>query len=306
MKFRNLNINTIKNILRSTFGTFITTSFGVYVLYLFYIGKINFYIHPRYTEFAVITSWIAIAFGVMFIIRAIETRGKSLVESPENDHHAHSHAHNHEHHDHEHNHVGHEHKHEHDHNHDHKHDHDQIKSLPEQFKDFIKQVQLVLGILLIVLPVFLGFLLPATRLSSVTALQRVVDLNSVRETESVVSLFLKNTRNYTLGDWIKVINNNPDLSLFVDKEVSVSGFVFSPDGSSDKFLISRFLITCCAVDARPLGLWVESNWRGAFRENQWVELNGRLKLAEINGAQTLVVEPETINPIPEPLDPYVF
>lgn len=304
-----LNFEAIKAVL----GALVTTLFGVYVLYLFYTGKINFYIHPRYTEFALITSWIAIGFGVVFTIRLIESRGKSLLEA--HDHHGHSHKHDHEHshdkhdhsHDHAHDHKGHSHNHEKDHDHKHEHHKDEkAKGVWSSLGNFWQKFQTVAAVILIVLPLILGFLLPVRPLSAVTAQQRVVDLNGFRSTESTASLFLKNTRNYTLGDWIKVINNNPDINRFVDKEVRVSGFIFSPDANTQQFLVSRFLITCCAVDARPLGLWVEANWQESFRENQWVEVNGRFISKEVNGQPTLVVVPELINQISEPSDPYVF
>lgn len=269
-----MNRDTIKAI----GGSLIVTLFGVYVLMLFYSGKINFYIHPRYTDFAVAMAWVAIVFGVIFLIRFIELKGKINTEDRSHDHESHDHDHIH-------------------------HNHGKKSSI---FNSGSAIISLSIGGILIVLPLALGFTLPVKPLSVLTAQQRAIDLNGIRSGESTASLFLKNTKTYTLGDWIKVINNNPDLNRFVDKEVKVSGFVFSPENSDHEFLVSRFLITCCAVDARPLGLWVEADWQGNFRENQWVEVEGIFSLVEKNGQNTLRISPKNINLISEPANPYVF
>ena len=266
-----MNKHTIYAIL----GTLVSSLFGVYVLMLFYSGKLNFYIHPRYTEFALLMSWIAISFGVVFLIRLIELKGKLK------DEHHHEHAHEH---------------HEHD---EHHHEHAQKVTLWSRFN-------LILGVILITLPLVLGFLLPVKTLSVITAQQRLVDLNGLRGSDNTASLFLKNTKTYSLGDWIKVINNNPDLNRFAGKEVKVSGFVFSPEGNTEEFLVSRFIITCCAVDARPLGITVIANWQQDFSQNQWVEVQGIFELIEVNGQSTLRIKPSTINLIAEPSNPYVF
>lgn len=256
--------------LKALVGYIVVSGFGIYSLYLYYTGKINFYIHPRYTDFAVLMGWTAVVFGVVFMIRYLETRGNFS--------------------------DGETHNHEHDHGS--ADEHGQNRNLTQKLSTFV-------GSVLIILPLVFGFLLPVRPLSVVTAQQRAVDFNSIRG-ESAASLFLKNTKTYSLGDWIKAVNNNPDLTRYIDKEVKVSGFVFNQEGKDNEFFVSRFLITCCAVDARPLGLLVNYDWQNEFRENEWVEVEGKFALVNRDGTDTLIIEPSSILRISEPTDPYVF
>lgn len=254
--------------LKALIGYVVVSGFGAYSLCLYYTGKINFYIHPRYTDFAVLMGWTAVIFGVVFVIRYIESRGK--FSDGETHHHEDNLA----------------------------NEHGYNRNLSQNLSTFV-------GSILIVLPLIFGFLLPVRPLSVVTAQQRAVDFNTIRG-ESAASLFLKNTKTYSLGDWIKAVNNNPDLTRYIDKEVKVSGFVFNQESRNDEFFVSRFLITCCAVDARPLGLLVQYDWQNEFRENEWVEVEGKFALVNRDGADTLIIEPSSILRISEPKDPYVF
>lgn len=156
-----------------------------------------------------------------------------------------------------------------------------------------------------------GFFLPAQSLSSQTASQRATSLNTVTLSGELTasSLFSFGSDKYDIGDWIRRINADPNLSNYVGKKVNVTGFVFKPNEyPEDVFLASRFLVSCCAVDARPVGLPVRlEGWEKDFKSDEWLNISGKFELAEINSGQALVIVPnETPEKTIQPVRPYIY
>lgn len=177
----------------------------------------------------------------------------------------------------------------------------------DKFQDFFKSD--VVGNLLLFLTIGIALLLPAKSLSSLTASQRSIDLNSINltgSTKSTIQNFSKSTINYSLGDWIAIMNYNPDPLYYQDKELKVSGFIYRPDNldlSNDMVLVARFIVTCCAVDARPVGLKMKLDSSIDFKQDDWVEVTGKFNLTE---KQEIYIEPSEIKKIEVPNNPYIF
>lgn len=151
-------------------------------------------------------------------------------------------------------------------------------------------------------------LIPPKSLSSITAFQRESDFNSVTlDGDPTPIQAFANTDNYNLGEWISAISYNPDLNSYIGKSVKVSGFVFPKETfGDDMFLVSRFVVTCCAVDARPLGLPVQFNWRDNFKVDDWVEVLGKFDVQNINDREQLVIIAEGLRKIDIPSNPYIY
>jgi putative membrane protein len=168
---------------------------------------------------------------------------------------------------------------------------------------------LVAGLVLVA-----AYALPARTLSSDTADQRSANFNSVQAQPSgsgaggdTLALFGADTSRLTVADWALAFNLRSTPESYVGKEVDVVGFVFHPkDTPEDIFYVSRFSITCCAVDARPLGLPVYSpGWQEEFEEDSWVRVTGSFAETEEDIVEPVVVTPENIEPTERPEDPYV-
>jgi len=71
------------------------------------------------------------------------------------------------------------------------------------------------------------------------------------------------------------------------KDISVEGFVLK-NQDTEKFTLVRFLITCCAADATPLGVDVEYTDTGKLKQNSWVKVYGRCSLTE--GKATILAD----------------
>src|SRR5215207_1769263 len=177
---------------------------------------------------------------------------------------------------------------------------------------------LVAGLVLVA-----AYALPARTLSSGTADQRSANFNSIQAQPSgngagsgagsggaggdTLALFGADTTRLTVADWALAFNLRSTPASYVRKEVDVVGFVFHPKGTpEDVFYVSRFSVTCCAVDARPLGVPVYSpGWQEEFKEDSWVHVTGSFAETEEDISEPVVVTPENIEPTEQPADPYV-
>lgn len=156
-----------------------------------------------------------------------------------------------------------------------------------------------------------GFVLPAQTLSSQAASQRATSLNTIAFSPELTatSLFSFDSDKYDIGDWVRRINADPNLGDYVDKKVNITGFVFKSDQlPSNMFLAARFIISCCAVDARPVGLPVKlEGWEKTFNTDEWVSVTGRFVIENINGSDVLIVVPdEAPQKIAMPTRPYIY
>lgn len=166
------------------------------------------------------------------------------------------------------------------------------------------------SIVLIVVAALVLLVLPPSTLSSLTATQRAADTNSlVTSTELDVSLANVDTTNFSVKDWANLFRQGAGLGYLAGKTATLSGFI-TPDTHDPQhvFNVNRMVITCCAVDAQPVGVPVYApDWQSQFQANQWVQVTGGF----ISGAGTastaaILVSPTAMTAIAEPANPYVY
>ena len=157
-----------------------------------------------------------------------------------------------------------------------------------------------------------AYALPARTLSSDTAEQRSNNFNNTptqpsNSSSNTLALFGSDTTRLSIADWVSAFNLKTNASFYTGKKVDVVGFVFHPRSMpSDVFYVSRFRITCCSVDAQPLGLPVYSpGWQEKFKENSWVHVVGDFSQTDQDIKQPAIVTPQSIEPTEQPQNPYV-
>lgn len=81
-----------------------------------------------------------------------------------------------------------------------------------------------------------------------------------------------------------------------------------PDDPENVFYVSRFLVTCCAVDAQPTGIPVYyPNWASSFATDDWVQVDGEFTTNQSRGStQPIALVPDQVTPIEQPSDPYLY
>ncbi len=117
-------------------------------------------------------------------------------------------------------------------------------------------------------------------------------------------------------DWIRLINVYPEPDAYEGESVEVEGFVIYPESWPEGYLmVSRFVLTCCAADAYPVGLPVKlpvelasesSPAQSTYAVDSWLSVTGSLQTETIDGRRQIAIAPTTIRTIEEPKNPYEY
>lgn len=155
-----------------------------------------------------------------------------------------------------------------------------------------------------------GLLITPRAFASQTAMQRGLG-DSLTMTRVRPQAFRASNRSEdkTIIDWIRTLNVYPEPDAYTGQKVKVQGFVaYSPELPQEYFLISRFVITCCAADAYPVGLPVKlsQQTRDAYKPDSWLEVEGRMITETVNGKRKLTIAASSLKPVPEPKNPYNY
>ena len=165
-----------------------------------------------------------------------------------------------------------------------------------------------LGIGILLLPLAIGFLLPPEPLSPASATQRGVELASLGGGEGTPEFTVGlRPETYTIKDWVKAFRVDPEPGRHAGKPARVTGFVYRDDRlPRDWFLVARFVVKCCAVDAQPVGLPVRAADGGVPERGRWVAVEGVWEVAEIDGQRRAVIAATTVTPTARPDQPYLY
>ncbi|NJL10146.1 MAG: TIGR03943 family protein [Calothrix sp. SM1_7_51] len=112
----------------------------------------------------------------------------------------------------------------------------------------------------------------------------------------------------TLIEWVRTLSVYPEPDKYTGQKAKIQGFVIHPQELSQNFImLSRFVITCCAADAYPIGLPVKlSENREKYKPDSWLEIEGKMITENIAGKRHLAVEATSLKPIPQPQNPYSY
>jgi uncharacterized repeat protein (TIGR03943 family) len=165
-----------------------------------------------------------------------------------------------------------------------------------------------------------GYLIAPTVLASQAALQRGVT-ESLPITRSQPQSFRTETKpeERSIIDWIRTLNAYPEPDAYAGQKVKVTGFVVHLPHLQDNYLlISRFIITCCAVDAYPVGLPVKlETSRSDYPPDTWLEIEGEMTVETLplneqkmnettSEKRQLAIAAKSLKKIPTPADPYSY
>lgn len=155
----------------------------------------------------------------------------------------------------------------------------------------------------------LGLAIAPRAFASQTAIQRGVT-EVLQATRSQPQAFRASIRpeERSLIDWVRTLNVYPEPDAYSGQKVKVQGFVINPSGLPPQYLLlSRFVITCCAADAYPVGLLVKlpSNHQ-VYSQDSWLEVEGEMITQEVQNKRQLTIQASSLKPIPEPQNPYEY
>lgn len=152
-----------------------------------------------------------------------------------------------------------------------------------------------------------GFLLvqPAA-LSSNIAASRGINSGAAAATDGLALLFDGGENPHlTVKDWAALLARYDNPDFFAGKTATLVGFA---TGSENVMLVSRFVVTCCAVDARAVGVPVYMpNWQARYAPDSWVEVTGEfIANPDDSSKYKIVLQPSAVKAINQPKEPYVY
>ncbi len=74
----------------------------------------------------------------------------------------------------------------------------------------------------------------------------------------------------------------------------------------DRFQAVRMFITCCAADAKPVGVTVQYPQHLTIPEMGWVKITGKPTFPMEGGRRTAILEATKVEPCPAPSEPFVY
>jgi uncharacterized repeat protein (TIGR03943 family) len=155
----------------------------------------------------------------------------------------------------------------------------------------------------------IGLLFTPRVFASQAALQRGVT-DSLGATRSQPQAFRSSVRpeERSLLDWVRTLNVYPEPDAYTGQKVKLQGFVIHPPELPQKYLLlSRFVITCCAADAYPVGLPVKlTQNRQVYPPDTWLEVQGQMITENLGGKRQLAIQASSLKPISEPKNPYDY
>ncbi|MCC6643220.1 TIGR03943 family protein [Candidatus Peregrinibacteria bacterium] len=165
-------------------------------------------------------------------------------------------------------------------------------------------------LLLIILPLLLFLVFQPRTLSSQAFDSRSSGLGNelvLSRNDSKPSAFVINTEKRELIDWIRLFAQSDKPEDFVSLKAKVSGFVSRDEALPEGyFTIARYVISCCAADARPVGILVKYDpSKFNLKTDQWIELKGHFVVEEIAGEKKPVLELVEYQEIAVPDNPYI-
>jgi uncharacterized repeat protein (TIGR03943 family) len=112
----------------------------------------------------------------------------------------------------------------------------------------------------------------------------------------------------SLVDWVRTLNVYPEPDAYTGQKVKVQGFVIHPQDLGQEYLfLARFVLTCCAADAYPIGLPVKlSTSRQEYKPDSWFEVEGKMETATLSGKRQLTINASSLKSIPQPKTPYGY
>lgn len=153
--------------------------------------------------------------------------------------------------------------------------------------------------------------LPPALLGPETALNRAVNSSPVALASPAPveqSIGLQVYAGYTVRDWASVLYTNSDPGYYRGKPVDVVGFIVPDEDADEVFFLTRFVVSCCAVDAQPVGVPVYlPDWQSQYENGQWLKVEGEFAVNPSGmSSSSIALRPAEITPAEVPGEPYLY
>ena len=166
------------------------------------------------------------------------------------------------------------------------------------------------GSFLLLTAAILGLMITPRAFTSQTALDRgVTELIGATRVQPQAFRAQVRPEERSLVDWVRTLNVYPEPDAYTGQKVKVQGFVIhQPNVSQEYIFLARFILTCCAADAYPVGLPVQlpSSSRQQYPPDTWLEVEGQMTTQTIGEKRQLTIAANSLKKIPQPQNPYSY
>ena len=172
---------------------------------------------------------------------------------------------------------------------------------------------------LLLLVAIIGLLIPPKVLTSQTAQKRGVGDLPLTTIKPQAFRTATKPEERSLIEWIRTINAYPEPDAYSGQPANLTGFVLHlPELPDNYVMLSRFVVTCCAVDAYPIGIPVKLDAnRSNYPVDSWLTVQGVMGVETISvkdrvddqvvtPKRSTVLNAQSIATIPTPADPYSY
>lgn len=88
---------------------------------------------------------------------------------------------------------------------------------------------------------------------------------------------------------------------FEGQQVQIEGLFADQVAEHDELsAVYRYLITCCAADAQPVGVFIDYNPELDLKNNDWVRVSGRVNQKTLDGYQVIFMAVDEIKGVEKP------
>jgi uncharacterized repeat protein (TIGR03943 family) len=147
---------------------------------------------------------------------------------------------------------------------------------------------------------------PATLSSTARQNRELVTSGQALDSTKALPLVGADPATFSVKDWAALLNQGgPEAVL--GKQVGLSGYVLDR-GEEEVFFVARLAISCCAIDAQPVGVPVyRPGWREEIEPGAWIQIDGAfVKNPSPHSKESVAIGVASLAAIDEPDQPYVF
>ena len=161
---------------------------------------------------------------------------------------------------------------------------------------------------IMLIPLLIGVLIPAKPLdSSAVSAKGITTSSALVSSQSSSRLFETESEQRNVLDWVKIFYFEKDLNPFIGQQASVVGFVYREESlPQGQFLVSRFILSCCAADGYAVGMIVDSPKADSFEKDTWIKVSGPVDVVSFDGNPSPLIHAEAIEVVPQPEQPYLY
>jgi uncharacterized repeat protein (TIGR03943 family) len=163
------------------------------------------------------------------------------------------------------------------------------------------------GLVMALVPLLVGVLIPPKPLTSDAITGKGFSSAPPVASGGSVVQFDQAFDERNILDWHRLFSSPDAQSAVLGQSANVTGFVYhDPRLKEGQFLVSRFMVICCAADGFPIGMVVNWPESASLPADQWIKVKGVVQSTQFGQQTWPLIEATSVEAIQIPDQPYLF